>query len=255
MKKVIFLLLLLTFALPAHAIDRLASNPDVDGMEDVWEGKAFGGPESYPWLTSATQLYISSDDDADDQEIELTVLDGSYVQSVQTVTLSGNTFVAVTGTYLRINLVKNTNGTPLAGNVYVHTDATDGNGDGIPDVPASELLEVISIGHGKSLNAQATVPDGETGYIKRWCWGLTKASLGGAEKEAAFLLFTREEGKAFIVQSKWGANNRGSGKGCYPFDPWIELSEHTDVRIQATPIATDTAVFATYSYEMKPDER
>lgn len=235
-------------------INKFGHNPDVDATEDLWHGVDHGGAAVYPFPASAVSLFISSDIAGDTEDITLQLLDSSGNKAEVTTTLAGLTFTAVSGgTYLMVNRAFNDDGTDLVGTIYIHTDSVDGNADGIPDIPATQLLATIEIGDGQTQNTPYKVPNNFTGYLEQWCWGVVKTSVGGAEKEADVDLMTRENGKVFRVRNVFPANNRGTGHSCKDLKVPIRLPELTDVKLRATPATADTAVTGTFFIRLKPD--
>tara|TARA_R110000824_G_scaffold14962_3_gene63302 strand:+ start:92 stop:889 length:798 start_codon:yes stop_codon:yes gene_type:complete len=106
-------------------------------FETLWD---FGGDMTY--LTADTQLYASSDNAADTAVILLIQgLDDNYIQTDRTVTLNGQTQVALSGLLFRVHavIVGNGTNTPL-GNVYIAE--ADSLTLGVPDTQAKVKAKV-----------------------------------------------------------------------------------------------------------------
>jgi hypothetical protein len=112
-------------------------NPDVGNTntETIWDG---GG--TYVYLTADTQLYASSSSASDTAvNIVVTGLDANYLEVVRTVTLNGQTQVALSGLMFRVHAAVVTGSTSPIGNVYIaETDTLSG---GVPDTP--DLIKAI----------------------------------------------------------------------------------------------------------------
>ena len=107
-------------------------NPVIDtntDPEEVW-----AGPTSrYNWPTAAGTWYISSSEAADDQLLLVQGLNADWEIQQVVGTLSGNTFVALPGTWIRFWTSFNIDTTEVTGDIYISSDNTDAGGDGIPD--------------------------------------------------------------------------------------------------------------------------
>lgn len=121
-------------------------------------------------------LYISSDAVADADEVvtvEGTDASGDAISVDVTLVTSGGTGTAVTmvGTasnWDRVNRAYHLGAAALAGNVYLHLDATDAGTDGIPDDPANEMITGFVAGEEQTLQAAYSVPAGWTAYVTGW---------------------------------------------------------------------------------------
>ena len=144
-------------------VEKFGANPDVDtdsDPEDVWDQ---GG--TYTYLTSAATLYASSSDDGDTVSMNVQGLDASWDLQTVSVTLTGQTQVALSGTWLRVFRAYNEGATDLAGDVYIaETDDLTG---GVPNT-ASKIKAKVQATHQQTMMAQYTIPNGYTGYMTRW---------------------------------------------------------------------------------------
>ena len=172
-------------------------NPDVDDSEEtVW---AEGGVYSY--LSSATVLKVSSSSIADTsagtgaRTVQLYGLDADYNEINETVTLSGQTSVNTTNSFLRINrmIIRSAgSGGENAGVVYA------GTGTVTAGVPANKYA-TIAIGDNQTLMALWTVPAGYTAYLHQK--DLTAATAQN-NKYATVRLIARPEGEVFQTRDK-----------------------------------------------------
>lgn len=120
--------------------------------ETVWDG---GGEYSYP--ASASVMKVSSDDTGDTSVVTVSGLDSDYNEASEQVTLTGQTAVSTTTSFIRVNRVKVDSGEPT-GNIYV------GTGTVTAGVPANIYAKIIA-GENQTLMAVWTVPAGYTAYI------------------------------------------------------------------------------------------
>lgn len=120
-----------------YDVNKYGINADVDGSEDLWN---YGGTKTH--LAAAATLYISSDNQANDVGIEITVeyIDALGVAQTVVGNLDGTdarVFVSLAVSGLAVNRAWVSGALEqITGNVYVSSDNTDVGGDGIPDTVA-----------------------------------------------------------------------------------------------------------------------
>jgi hypothetical protein len=199
-------------------------NPDVDdSLETVW---AEGG--LYGYLSSATTLKISSSSANDTsagtgaRTVTVSGLDSSYDEVSETVTLSGQTAVDTTNSFIRVNrMIVNTAGTggQNAGVIYA------GTGTVTSGVPANKYA-TIAIGDNQTLMALWTVPRGFTAYLHQS--HITVATEQN-NKYATVSIVARPDGAVFAVKDKFVvvADSRTQNYH-YP----LEFSEKTDIEVR-----------------------
>ena len=129
------------------------NNPDVQLSEEtVWYQ---GGIYSYP--ASAIQMSVSSSDAAATCSVVINGLDAAYLPISEIVTLTGQTAVTTTKSYLRIqNAYVLAN--PTSGDIYI------GAGTVTAGVPAT-VYERIFDGHNRTESGRYTVPANRTFYL------------------------------------------------------------------------------------------
>ena len=129
------------------------NNPDIQLSEEtVWYQ---GGIYSYP--ASAIQMSVSSSDAAATCSVVINGLDAAYLPVSEIVTLTGQTAVTTTKTYLRIqNAYVLAN--PTSGDIYI------GTGTVTAGVPAT-VYERIFDGHNRTESGRYTVPANRTFYL------------------------------------------------------------------------------------------
>ena len=129
------------------------NNPDIQLSEEtVWYQ---GGIYSYP--ASAIQMSVSSSDAAATCSVVINGLDAAYLPISEIVTLTGQTAVTTTKSYLRIqNAYVLAN--PTSGDIYI------GTGTVTAGVPAT-VYERIFDGHNRTESGRYTVPANRTFYL------------------------------------------------------------------------------------------
>lgn len=203
-------------------VDKFGANYDIDTTtdpEDVWSQ---GG--TYTFLTSATTLYLSSSDNGDDQTITVEGLDGNYALQSKSKALTGQTQVALDGTWLRVFRAYNGDTTATAGDVYVaETDDLTG---GVPDT-ATKIKAKIDAAAQQTLMAIYTIPAGYTGYLLRWYAGGTNLKTSTAIVE----LQAQLTGGVFRIKRRIGI--AATGSSTYQESPSIALRypAQTDIKV------------------------
>lgn len=213
-------------------------NPDVDtgtDPEDVWHA---GG--TYTFLAAASTIYVSSDDQTD-TEIEITVegLDANW--ATQTVTVEtddsdGRTFVALTGTWIRVNRAYVSGADAPSGNVYISSDNTDAGGDGIPD-DATTIKAQILTGHNESDQAIYSIPASTTGYIAEW---FADGITGTVSQGAIVSLLVREFGGVFRIIAHTAISINDRHQRTFPFPHAVP--EKGDILIRCDTVDADDSV-------------
>ena len=144
---------------------KFGNNSDINGsLETIW---SHGGLYVYP--TSAIQMKVSSSS-ADDaalgtgaRTVSVQGLDQDYNEVAETVTLTGQTAVLTTTTFIRVFrafVITAGSGGTAAGTIYV------GTGTVTSGVPATVYAE-IALGENQTTMAVWTVPAGYTFYVYR----------------------------------------------------------------------------------------
>ena len=210
--------------------------------ETVWN---VGGHETY--VTGNTITHVSSSSASDNQTLKLechtvsgTGTDSQFTFVVQTVTLNGQTPVALDTPVARVSRVFNDNGTELVGAVYVYEiDGTTVTA-GVPS-PASKIHSKIDAGFQQGFKG-ATTFSNEDYYV------LTGGFGSVSYKQAAavdFYLEVRQAGKVFIQQAAVSANASG-GSWQIDLDPAVIIPKNADVRITCQSGSQGAVVYGSF---------
>ena len=170
----------------ASHINKFGFNADIGANhETLWD---VGG--LYVYLTEATILKISSDDEADaSYNVDIFGLDADYKELTETVTLTGLTPVLTENAFLRVFRMisrRPTNVTPNTGNIYAGTGIVDENG--VPE----NIYARITAGSGQTLMCMVTIPAGRTGLLLAYSVSPEKQASIKAE------LYVRVQGESFV---------------------------------------------------------
>ena len=210
-------------------------------QEVIWDQ----ADAAYTYMASASTLYISSSNNTDDETFEVQGLDANWDLQTVNVIVSGFTFVALTGTWMRVFRARNISATDPLGDVYISDDNTDtdGGADGIPDT-ATNIKAKVLVGNNQTNMAIYSIPRGYTGYLQHWYVTLLRAT-GVTAVAADCDILRREFGSTFKSTQPVGIQNTGSGIYHYDYTYPLALSEKMDieVRVQPTGAADASAGF------------
>lgn len=191
-------------------IHKFGNAPDFDtsdGEVTVWDGAEDGATWEnmvYDYSSSADIDSISSSDAGDTVEIEILGLDSDYNAVTQTITLNGQTRVALTTSLVRVFRMINANSTNLVGHVFCYVNGSITGG--VPD-DASTIRSIIQPENNQTEMAVYTIPNGYTGYMRSWY-----AATAGASKTSDYIirLKARPTGGVFQLKHKSSINETGS---------------------------------------------
>jgi hypothetical protein len=207
-------------------IYKFGNNPAVGNtLETIWSQ---GGIYAYP--ASASTMTVSSSDTNDTsagtgaRTVTISGLNGSYVETSETITLNGQTAVTTVNSYIRMNrafVLTAGSGGQNAGVIYV------GTGTVTTGVPAN-VFTTISIGTNQTLQSFWTVPANYTAYLYQ-----TNISTGNSSNTKASLrvsLVARPFGGVFNTKELIALID-GDHIQSYVFP--IKYTEKTDIEFRA----------------------
>lgn len=208
-------------------------------FQTIW---TVGGNETY--VSTNTIDSISSSSASDQEEIYIeghtvsgTGRDQKFTFVAQTVTLNGQTRVALPIPLARVSMAYNNNGTPLVGRVTVYENtALTG---GVP-TDVSKIHIDIPLGLQESFKAATTFSDNDY-YICTGGFGSVSLKQDGA---VDFYLEIREAGKVFRQVAAISATN--SSPWTIDLDPAVIIPKNCDVRIRAETSANGVVVFGSF---------
>jgi len=219
-----------------HSVmSKFGENSDIDTgttPEDIWD---FGG--LYNFSITADIDSISSSDVGDTQDVVVVGLDTNWEEVSQTVTLNGQTRVALSTSLIRSYRAYNDDTTDFNGNVYIYSDTT--LAIGVP-VDTTAIRAMVSNGNNQTLMCVYTVPAGKTAYFMTAYVSLSSSRASNA----SFTLRARPFGKVFRVVNKIGIMSGGSSTFTrVPAVPG-KFPEKTDVKIRCEEVSVNATAVA-----------
>lgn len=203
--------------------------------ETVWSQ---GGIYSY--LSSASVLKVSSSNDSDISTILIEGLDGNYDEISESVTITGQTAVNTTNSFLRVNRMFVTADEPT-GDIYAGTGVVSSG------VPANKYGK-IDAGENQTLQAVVSIPRNHSAYIFNFT---ISSGTTAANKFATGRLVCRDFGGVFRTHTKTTLHNNFAQ---YILGVPIRLPAKSDCEIRALVSSGSDAISATLSYVLVKDE-
>lgn len=186
---------------PGYSVmNKFGENPVVtttSDPEDLWEA---GGLYTYDADDTAPIVSLISDDSGDSEPILVIGLDINGNEVEQTITLTGDTRVALTTPLWRGYRMINVGVADLAGTVYCYT----GTG-GVP--AAGAIRAIISNGNNQTLMALYTIPNKKVGFLFHEEVGISRGVTAG---EARCVFRHRKFEGVFQVRKRVNLSNAGS---------------------------------------------
>jgi hypothetical protein len=217
--------------IPGHeAFCQFGINGNVEqAYETLWVGS-----NAYTFPTAAAATTVSSSNAADTalgagaRTVLIDGLNANYERVTEVASLNGQTGVALTNQYLRVNritvLTAGSNGTS-SGFIYV------GTGTVTSGVPAA-IINQTGIIANESESAFYTVPEGHTAFLNHWTMSSSNSTANAATR---FNLRVRPFGGVFGYKAVYNipANGIYECEAAYP----VALPEKTDLEIAALTTA------------------
>jgi len=212
-------------------IHKFGNAPDFDSTDGditMWDGAEDGTAWEnmvYDYSATADIDSVSSEDAGDTVDLEVQGLDADYNVVVQTVTLNGQTRVALTTNLIRIFRSKNVGATDLVGHVFVYVNGAITGG--IPD-DASTIRAVVHPENNQTEMAVFTIPANRKGYL---C--CLFASTAGASKATSYVirLKARPFGQVFQLKHKGAIADDGTSHFAHVFNEPEVFAAKTDIEI------------------------
>ena len=190
-------------------MNKFGENPDIDtgtSPEDIWD---LGG--IYTWSTTADIDYIVSSGATDGVDILITGLDTNWEEVNQTISLNGQTPVALTTALIRVYRAVNMGSNDLNGNVAIYVSAGTSVTAGVV-ADNDHIRAYVRDGNNQTLMCIYTVP---AGFNAAFIAGYVAFSKGQVSATADFSWRARPFGGVFQVKSKIGLVSTGSSVWSY----------------------------------------
>jgi len=205
-------------------------------------GNNTGALQTYS--TAADIDSISSDDAGDTHEITIDGLDINYEPvDAFTVTLNGQTRVALPTSLLRINKVYNATGTPTLGLIWIYVNTAIASGKPIDLTKIRSSIHKTggssgaAVSNERDSNTVHTIPAGKTGYI---IFG--KMTVSDA-KAMTLTFWGRPSGGVFALQHHIDVKDNNYD---YFFKLPLEIQEKTDIEVRAFVTSGTASASAVY---------
>ena len=222
-------------------VHKFGANHDIDtASETVWSQ---GG--TYAWQAAASTLKVSSSDGADTgagtgaRTVRLYGLNATYDEVTEDITLTGQTEVVSSTSYIRIHrmeVLTAGSGGANAGVVYA------GTGTVTAGVPAT-VYSSIGVGENQSNQAFYTVPAGYTAYIFRFDGFINRITSAAT---ATFVLKVRSFGGTFLQKGEFSASSTGSSHVAQNGSVLAIATEKSDIKIDCDTSTDNINVTASF---------
>lgn len=217
------------------SVNKFGRNPDVDvGTEDIWSQ---GGTWVAPTAARVHNLASTSANDtaAGTGARTLTVngLNGSYVDTTETITLNGVANVATANSYVIIHrMIVQTAGS-VESNVgtITATAVTDGT-----------ISAAIVIGKNQTQVAIYQIPAGYTGYLSQYYGGFQ----GGAGAACFIELFGKAFGGVYALKGTLTLRVDGSSFDVRSYKSPLKFTEKSIIKLTATSDAVNSNVVGAF---------
>lgn len=224
--------------IPGHSIlSKFGQNTDIGtgAYEDIWDN---GGVYTYPTNGTAPITHLIGHDVADTEPIEAQGLDINGTLTLQTITLTGLTAVALTTPLWRVFRLKNV-----------------GTSDLVADVCAIDTGDTIDYacidnGNNQTLMALYTIPLGHTGYLLQGSNSIIGTNRGYSIDGK---LLMRPYGSVFQLKKTFGLNSEGTGFILMPQPLPGKIPSLTDIRISAISSASGGGLNSTFEILLVED--
>lgn len=187
---------------------------------------------------------ISSESAADTQDVTVqghTIADGVFTYVSQTVTLTGQTPVALPTPLARTQraFVAETETTSLVGPVWVYQDGAVTGGKPTDD---TTIHLSINAGNNQTRKAASTLSDGQYLIVT----SVTATVLRAQAAAVDFAWEYRAPGSVFRTAFVYAVNSAGASYIVRPFRPFLIARPNGDIRVTASSSANNTPIAATY---------
>ena len=160
---------------------RFGATTITDGIQQpVWD---HGG--QYTHISAAATLYLTSSDDSDTTEVTVSGTDANGASQVAVADATGQTPVALPGTWLSATRAYVSGSVAPAGDIYFAE--SDTYTAGVPDTQSKVKAKIVA-GNNQTLMAIYVVPAGYTFHAEGWTLGYT----GGTSAEVLFNIWMQE---------------------------------------------------------------
>jgi hypothetical protein len=226
-------------------VHKFGRNSDIDvGLtEDIWDGG-----NTYPFLTSAATLDVTSDNANDTsagtgaRTVKIIGLDSSYDDLTETVSMNGLTIVTTTASFLRVN------------RILVLTAGVTGSNEGTISVKDnSTVLGQVKPEINQSLMAVYTVPNATTGFITRFSGSCIPDITGSGFRDGELFLKIRELSAVFQTKNAIGLSSRGNSFIDFDYETPLIAPAKSDIKMSYSAHQNNTKVLGSFEIVVRAD--
>lgn len=206
-----------------------------DGEVTVWDGAEDGTTwelMNYVFSTTADIDSISSSSASDTQKIVIEGLDSDWNLVSQTITLNGQTRVALTTNLIRVFRAFNDNSVNLVGHVFVYVNGAITGG--IPDTNA-DIRAIIDPDNQQTEMAVYTIPNDKRAYIRDW---YMSTSGGNKASSYVFKLKSRNYNKIFRTKHSSAMDQLAPVPYQHKYEEPEKFAPKTDILMTCESIAS-----------------
>jgi hypothetical protein len=216
-----------------HAIiNKFGDAPDFDTGDNevtIWDGADDANIDQmvYQYSSSADIDSVSSSSGSDTSTLRILGLDTNYAEVNQTVTLSGQTRVALGTSLIRVYRMIYEDGTSNVGHIYCYVNGAITGG--VPN-DSTTVRAVIQPTLGQTLMSLYTVPAGKTAYLTGFY-----GSTAGANRSTNYkiLLCARPDTLSFQVKHLTAISDDGSSHFNHIYNIYPSFAAKTDIEMRA----------------------
>ncbi len=241
-------------------INKFGFNGDVDTAEEsIWDmddlpTSGAGPARCFDNMAVAADLYISSSSDSDvGMIVTVEGLDANWDLFELDVTLGSDAGTGTTNVQIgSVNLLRINRAyavsDQLVGDVYIHKDAVDATGDGIPDTPATDIVAGITAGENQTLQACYTVPSGYYVLVSTVC--LVNSSQAAAGTSVTLRQRISDSSGVDVSRTQLLLTLGNETSECVNIIPPIRIDTKTDIEFTGSD-ATSQAAAVTFGMFLK----
>ncbi len=231
-------------------VHKFGAAPDIDsadGFVDIWDGGWIDNAlKTYTFSTTADIDRVSSSNTTDTFDVEVQGLDTNYDLTVQTITLTGQTPVALTTSLIRVFRMKNVSATAASGTIFCFVNVA--TTAGVPDT-ITNTRAVLTIGFEQTMMAIYTIPAGKTGYMT----GRTAAINCKLSGRCVVQMLMRAFGGIFQVKGSGSVDSEGTSMMEVKMTVPAKIPEKTDILIRGDSSVNNASLSATFEIILVDD--
>ena len=217
------------------SVNKFGENDDIDKASVPEVICDCGGV--YTFSTIADIDSISGNNAADTMEIVVQGLDADWLEVSQSVTLTGQTRVALTTPLIRVYRAYNNSSTDLVGDVFIYVDTAITGGE---PIDSTKKRASILARNNQTMMCIYTIPADKVGYMLSSYASLANTKVTGAKMR----MMGRPFGGVFRTMAATSLNSTGNSS--FVRTPAIprKIGPKTDILMQCDEVTADGTAIA-----------